>query len=612
VPARGRVNSEAVTTSGEAAPSTCPAERPSANHGDSPKHDVKPGLMRLRDEEKTVTWDSARKRSRPNRRLLLLLLALPFLLGSLGAAPTAPTAHADDLSEARARQSQLKKQIAAQQRQIARLNGLQRDLSNDIAATKSELKSINADLVAVKKRITRMKKKIEEVKAAYAALLERGAELDAELTKLQAEEAAAAASLADRKAELAQRIRSAYDTDRTSLLETFLSGGSFTDILAEASYMIDVGEQDKALAQQIERDQAALEAVHQTVEDTRLATEKLRVETAAQKKKLDKAMRDLKREQKKLRALERAAERELARQKAAYEKMAKNKKGLKKAIARAQASQRALAKRIDKIIAAQRARGNIPSQYNGSFRWPLVGRISGEFGCSSYPGYAPGYGCAHFHNGIDIVAAYGLGIVVPLAALWFGTSAIGDLVEDRLLVYLWLKPIPRWQLPAAAILATSSVLAGPGAPDRLTVRFLDVGQGDAVLIQHPDGTAVLFDGGPPEGGVVRLLRRAGVDRLALVVATHDMDVVAELCSRVVVVDGGRIAADGPARELLADVVEGDSRLAWRGAAVGLAHPAGAGLALEDATYVVVDLETTGLRPGMAPWRRATVSMCSGV
>jgi competence protein ComEC len=47
-----------------------------------------------------------------------------------------------------------------------------------------------------------------------------------------------------------------------------------------------------------------------------------------------------------------------------------------------------------------------------------------------------------------------------------------------------------------------------------------VGQGDATLIQHPDGTAVLFDGGPPEAGVARLLRRAGVRRLALVVATH--------------------------------------------------------------------------------------------
>ncbi|MBA2332114.1 MAG: GIY-YIG nuclease family protein, partial [Actinobacteria bacterium] len=56
---------------------------------------------------------------------------------------------------------------------------------------------------------------------------------------------------------------------------------------------------------------------------------------------------------------------------------------------------------------------------------------------------------------------------------------------------------------------------------------------------------------------------------------------------------------GLARELLTDVVEGDTRLAWRGAAVGLADPPGARTPLEQATYVVVDLETTGLRPGSA-------------
>jgi len=56
---------------------------------------------------------------------------------------------------------------------------------------------------------------------------------------------------------------------------------------------------------------------------------------------------------------------------------------------------------------------------------------------------------------------------------------------------------------------------------------------------------------------------------------------------------------GLARELLADVVEGDARLAWRGSSVGLARPAGAALLLEKAGYVVVDLETTGLRPGSA-------------
>src|SRR5215210_205919 len=61
----------------------------------------------------------------------------------------------------------------------------------------------------------------------------------------------------------------------------------------------------------------------------------------------------------------------------------------------------------------------------------------------------------------------------------------------------------------------------------------------------------------------------------------------------------RHAPTGLARELLAEVVDGDSRLAWRGNAVGLAQEAGADVPLEAARYVVVDLETTGLRPGQA-------------
>ena len=73
---------------------------------------------------------------------------------------------------------------------------------------------------------------------------------------------------------------------------------------------------------------------------------------------------------------------------------------------------------------------------------------------------------------------------------------------------------------AVAALALAMLTAPPPAPDRLTVTFLDIGQGDATLIQHPDGTAVLFDGGPPEGRVARLLRRAGVRRLSAIVMTH--------------------------------------------------------------------------------------------
>ncbi len=80
----------------------------------------------------------------------------------------------------------------------------------------------------------------------------------------------------------------------------------------------------------------------------------------------------------------------------------------------------------------------------------------------------------------DGVSSYGLGLVVPLAALWLGTSAIGDLVEDRLLVYLWLKPVPRWQLPAAAVLATASVVV-PLAALPVAATALVAGAGEIAL-----------------------------------------------------------------------------------------------------------------------------------
>lgn len=58
----------------------------------------------------------------------------------------------------------------------------------------------------------------------------------------------------------------------------------------------------------------------------------------------------------------------------------------------------------------------------------------------------------------EVAIGYGLGLVLPLATLWLATSSVGDLIEDRLVVYLWLKPVPRWQLPAAATLATVTIV----------------------------------------------------------------------------------------------------------------------------------------------------------
>ena len=124
---------------------------------------------------------------------------------------------------------------------------------------------------------------------------------------------------------------------------------------------------------------------------------------------------------------------------------------------------------------------------------------------------------------VTLIAAYaGLGaavVVLRRVAQPLAPRALEALLRCRR-----LSPAARaavaLALAAALVFGAGWALRTPAAPDQLTVRFLDVGQGDATLIQHPDGTAILFDGGPPEAGVARLLRRAGVRRLALVVATH--------------------------------------------------------------------------------------------
>ena len=91
------------------------------------------------------------------------------------------------------------------------------------------------------------------------------------------------------------------------------------------------------------------------------------------------------------------------------------------------------------------------------------------------------------------------------------------------------------------------------------------------------------------------LRLDAADRLVELVEEQRGPVLAEDAARRLF--ALRQAPVALARSLLADVVETDARLAWNGDAVALAEPPGAALLLEDATYVVVDLETTGLRPG---------------
>jgi competence protein ComEC len=96
------------------------------------------------------------------------------------------------------------------------------------------------------------------------------------------------------------------------------------------------------------------------------------------------------------------------------------------------------------------------------------------------------------------------------------------------LALLWLLwPLPSSRRAAtrviAIVLAASLALAvGPAPPRRCTITVLDVGQGDAILVQDA-GRTMLVDAGPDPLSVRQALARSAVRRIDALVLTHAHD-----------------------------------------------------------------------------------------
>jgi peptidoglycan hydrolase CwlO-like protein len=381
----------------------------------------------------------AAHRSGPRRLLVLLLLLVPLLASGVGSYSGPPRTFGDELSDAQAQAKALAAKIAAQKAQLATLQALEASLTNDIAQTKSDLAGVNADLSAVKAKVAATGAQVNAVRAAYNALVAQIDDLDAQLGRIAMAEMVKSDQLTERKGILAARLRAAYTAGNTSLLETVLSADSFADALTDVGYYIDIGDQDEALARQIQDDEAALATLGQTVTDTRAAADDLRAQTAVQKAKLDAKLADFKRAQAQLKVLQAETKRQLALQAQAFAKLKQNKIAAAAALAREAKAQRQVKAKIAQLIAAQFAGGNIPSVYNGSLAWPLKGIITQEFGCTGFPSEPPLGNCAHFHTAIDI--AQPMYRRIPAACA--GRRVRGSALRRRLGRHHRPQPIPR-------------------------------------------------------------------------------------------------------------------------------------------------------------------------
>ena len=186
------------------------------------------------------------------------------------------------------------------------------------------------------------------------------------------------------------------------------------------------------------------------------------------------------------------------------------------------------------------------------FAVPAFVAVAGTAALTAGLGSIPGVDAAWFVWIAWLPAAYMVAVVDFFAGVPAASFELTGLATAHATVYYaalfaltaWLRSQPRirlddepgraidWRIlePVAAsayVVGLAGILlwlavTGTGS-DRLTVSFLDVGQGDAILIEGPDNHRILVDGGPTGAAVKRALDRhlPFYDRrIDLIVLTH--------------------------------------------------------------------------------------------
>ncbi len=370
-------------------------------------------------------------RFRLPRTLMVVAAIVSILVGAIPAAGANPTPTLDPrlgrqandpIKVAREQRIAIQARIASQQDRLAALNDSGARLTTALQATNDTLSGIMVNLAQLQAEIATAQADLDAAVTQRDGLEQQVESLDWSLNALSDQADELAADLDDRRRELGARLADAYREGQTGLWEQVMSAGSFLDAIVQQQGSLTLGDHDRELAASIQHDQSLLDEQRLELRQSRYQTDQLRASVAAQAEQISAQSDQLqlaKNTEAQLQAQTLALQ---AQQQARYAQVLDNQAKVAAIIAQQQTEQQNLTTQIGRLLNKERHSGRLPSAFNGVMRWPLVGPISQEFGCTHFPLEPPMGACDHFHQGIDIAAPSGSAVHAPAdgVILWVG------------------------------------------------------------------------------------------------------------------------------------------------------------------------------------------------
>jgi murein DD-endopeptidase MepM/ murein hydrolase activator NlpD len=372
---------------------------------------------------------------RRRSRLAVTLVALLTVGGMIVSGdPRNQALAADPIAEAKADRAAIQSELASQRARLDELRATSAALSRQLDTAEAELANITAQYERVVLLLGQVRREVAHVQHELNLLRARIDRMNNRLRNVAADIAMQTRELQDREALLQDHLRSAYERSQTSLLEIILNADSLDSATNQVGYLLNVSEQDQALADEIRAIREELEVKQETLQEGRLQLRDARVAAAEEQALLVEREGQLARLEKKTENLQAAAQRKRAEQEAALnaaleakgnvqEQIAANERAFEQAnalVGQLVAEREALEEA--RRLAEEEARQNANDLSAAGFRWPEAAfRVTQEWGPTNFSMEPPytyhGVYYPHFHGGIDIAGGCGTPILAAKAGV---------------------------------------------------------------------------------------------------------------------------------------------------------------------------------------------------